>query len=87
MKRSTFVKGVLAASILSVLLIPCWGHAAEKVVSLPVHSSVIMIIIFLIYLVRGSIIDDLAFLILATPIFFPAIIKSSIFSWHFVLAR
>ena len=49
--------------------------AADWVVSLPVHRSVIMIIIFLIYLVGGSIIDDLAFLILATPIFFPAIIK------------
>jgi C4-dicarboxylate transporter, DctM subunit len=49
--------------------------AADWVVSLPVHRSVIMIGIFLIYLVGGSIIDDLAFLILATPIFFPAIIK------------
>ncbi|OPY68005.1 MAG: Sialic acid TRAP transporter permease protein SiaT [Syntrophorhabdaceae bacterium PtaU1.Bin034] len=48
---------------------------ADWVVSLPVHRSVIMIIIFLIYLVGGSIIDDLAFLILATPIFFPAITK------------
>ena len=48
---------------------------ADWVVSLPVYRSVIMIIIFLIYLVGGSIIDDLAFLILATPIFFPAIIK------------
>jgi C4-dicarboxylate transporter DctM subunit len=51
------------------------GIAADWVVSLPVHRIVIMIIIFLIYLVGGSIIDDLAFLILATPIFFPAIIK------------
>jgi C4-dicarboxylate transporter DctM subunit len=49
--------------------------AADWVGSLPVHRSVIMMIIFLIYLVGGSIIDDLAFLILATPIFFPAIIK------------
>ncbi len=49
--------------------------AADWVVSLPVHRSIIMIIVFLIYLVGGSIIDDLAFLILATPIFFPAITK------------
>jgi tripartite ATP-independent transporter DctM subunit len=49
--------------------------AADWVVSLPVHRSIIMIIVFLIYLIGGSIIDDLAFLILATPIFFPAITK------------
>jgi TRAP-type C4-dicarboxylate transport system permease large subunit len=34
-----------------------------------------MIIISLIYQVGGSFIDDLAFMILATPIFYPAIIK------------
>ena len=49
--------------------------AADWVVSLPVHRTFVMCIIFLIYLVGGSIIDDLAFLILATPVFFPAIIK------------
>jgi C4-dicarboxylate transporter, DctM subunit len=48
---------------------------ADWVVSLDIHRHVIMIVVFLIYLVGGSIIDDLAFLILATPIFFPAIIK------------
>jgi TRAP-type C4-dicarboxylate transport system permease large subunit len=32
-----------------------------------------MLVVFLIYLVGGSIIDDMAFVILATPIFFPAI--------------
>jgi C4-dicarboxylate transporter DctM subunit len=34
-----------------------------------------MILIALIYLVGGSFIDDLAFMILATPIFYPVIIK------------
>jgi len=34
-----------------------------------------MIIISLIYQMGGSFIDDLAFMILATPIFYPAIIK------------
>jgi C4-dicarboxylate transporter DctM subunit len=48
---------------------------AEWVVSLPIHRHVIMIMIFLIYLIGGSVIDDLAFLILATPIFFPAVTK------------
>jgi len=48
---------------------------ADWVASLDIHRHVIMVIVFLIYLVGGSIIDDLAFLILATPIFFPAIIQ------------
>jgi len=34
-----------------------------------------MIIIIFIYLIGGSFIDDLAFMILATPIFYPAVIK------------
>ena len=42
---------------------------------LPLHRHVIMSIIFLIYLLGGSFIDDLAFMILATPIFFPAILQ------------
>jgi len=49
--------------------------AADWIVSLDIHRHVVMVIVFLIYLVGGSVIDDLAFLILATPIFFPAIIK------------
>lgn len=49
--------------------------AADWVVSLPIHRHIIMIMVFLIYLIGGSVIDDLAFMILATPIFFPAITK------------
>ncbi|MCX8022033.1 MAG: TRAP transporter large permease [Syntrophorhabdaceae bacterium] len=49
--------------------------AAEWIVTLPLHRSIIMVIIFLIYLLGGSFIDDLAFMILATPIFFPIITK------------
>ena len=49
--------------------------ASEWVVSLPLNRYVIMIIISLIYQMGGSFIDDLAFMILATPIFYPAIIK------------
>jgi tripartite ATP-independent transporter DctM subunit len=48
---------------------------AEWVVGLPIHRHITMSLIFLIYLVGGSVIDDLAFMILATPIFFPAIIQ------------
>jgi tripartite ATP-independent transporter DctM subunit len=46
---------------------------AEWVVKLPLHRHGVMGLIFVIYLIGGSIIDDLAFMILATPIFFPAI--------------
>jgi TRAP-type C4-dicarboxylate transport system permease large subunit len=45
------------------------------VVGLPLNRYIIMVIISLIYLLGGSFIDDLAFMILATPIFYPAIIK------------
>lgn len=49
--------------------------ASDWVVSLPLNKYVVMIIISLIYQMGGSFIDDLAFMILATPIFYPAIIK------------
>ena len=49
--------------------------ASDWVVSLPLNRYIIMIIISIIYQVGGSFIDDLAFMILATPIFYPAIIK------------
>ncbi|MFH1114758.1 MAG: TRAP transporter large permease [Pseudomonadota bacterium] len=42
---------------------------------LPVHRHLVVIMIFVVYLVGGSFIDDLAFMIMATPIFFPIIIK------------
>lgn len=45
------------------------------VVSLPFPNWVIMALICLIYLLGGSFIDDLAFMVLSTPIFFPAVVK------------
>lgn len=48
---------------------------SEWVVGLPLHKNIIMVIICLIYILGGSFIDDLAFMILATPIFFPAVMK------------
>lgn len=48
---------------------------AGQIVELPLHRNVIMIIICIIYIVGGSFIDDLAFMILATPIFYPAVLK------------
>jgi tripartite ATP-independent transporter DctM subunit len=49
--------------------------AAEWIVGLPLHRALVMGIILFIYLIGGSFIDDLAFMILATPIFFPAVIQ------------
>lgn len=48
---------------------------ADWLGALPIHRSLIMIIIILVYLVGGSFIEDLAFLILATPIFLPIVLK------------
>ena len=48
---------------------------AQWVTGLAVPRNIIMILICFIYLLGGSFIDDLAFMILATPIFFPAVLK------------
>ncbi|MBN2040579.1 MAG: TRAP transporter large permease [Spirochaetes bacterium] len=74
----------LRISIMTLMLIAgssIFGHflaiteipmiAADWVGGLNLPGSVIMIAIIIIYLVGGSIMDDLAFMILATPIFFP----------------
>jgi tripartite ATP-independent transporter DctM subunit len=49
--------------------------AADWIAGLPLHRNIVMVIIIVFYLLGGSFIDDLAFMILATPIFYPAIIK------------
>ncbi len=49
--------------------------AADWIVELPYPHFLIMIFILLIYEIGGSFIDDLAFMVLATPIFFPVVIK------------
>jgi tripartite ATP-independent transporter DctM subunit len=49
--------------------------AADWVGQLPLPPFVIMILILLIYEVGGSFIDDLAFMVLATPIFYPVVLK------------
>jgi len=49
--------------------------AADWIAGLPYPHFLIMIFILIIYEIGGSFIDDLAFLVLATPIFFPVIIK------------
>ena len=49
--------------------------AADWIIGLQFPRNLTMVIIALIYLLGGSFIDDLAFMILATPIFYPVIIK------------
>jgi C4-dicarboxylate transporter, DctM subunit len=49
--------------------------AASWIAALPLPHWLIMVIIMLFYELGGSFIDDLAFMILATPIFYPAVIK------------
>jgi tripartite ATP-independent transporter DctM subunit len=49
--------------------------ASNWIVGLPVSNNVVMVLIILLYLLGGSFIDDLAFMVLATPIIFPAAMK------------
>ena len=60
---------VVLGHFLAVTEIPF--KAADWITGLPLHRSLIMVVIILVYLVGGSFIDDLAFMILATPIFYP----------------
>ncbi len=48
---------------------------ADWIVGLNMPSWLVLIFISFVYLIGGSFIDDLAFMILATPIFYPAILK------------
>lgn len=86
-----FVKSIdesLRAAVMVLILIACsavLGHfltvteipqiAGDWLVALPLHRVLVMVIIFLFYLLGGSFIDDLAFMILVTPILFPAVQK------------
>ena len=49
--------------------------AADWIVSLPIPPWSVMALIIITYKVGGSFVDELAFMILATPIFFPAVTK------------
>jgi tripartite ATP-independent transporter DctM subunit len=48
---------------------------ADWIGGLSLNKNIIMVLIIFIYLIGGSFIDDLAFMILATPIFYPAVLK------------
>jgi C4-dicarboxylate transporter, DctM subunit len=64
---------VVFGQFLAVTSIPF--VAADWITGLPLDKNIIMVLIIFIYLIGGSFIDDLAFMILATPIFYPAVIK------------
>jgi C4-dicarboxylate transporter, DctM subunit len=62
---------VVLGHFLAITTIPF--IVADWAVGLPIPRFMILIIIILIYLIGGSFIDDLAFMILATPIFMKAV--------------
>lgn len=64
---------VILGHFIAVTNIP--QNTANWLVALPVSRYFIITIICLVYLIGGSFIDDLAFMILATPIFYPAVQK------------
>jgi C4-dicarboxylate transporter DctM subunit len=81
-------RGSLRTSIMTLMLIAgssIFGHflaiteipmiAANWTASLPVPKFLIIVIIIAVYLIGGSIMDDLAFMVLATPIFFPTVVN------------
>jgi tripartite ATP-independent transporter DctM subunit len=81
-------KGALKTSIMTLMLIAgsaVFGHflaiteipmiAAKWAGGLPIPGAFVMLLIVSIYLVGGSIMDDLAFMVLATPIFFPTALE------------
>ncbi|MBP1750885.1 MAG: transporter, DctM subunit [Deltaproteobacteria bacterium] len=77
LRTSCMVLVIVASStvlghFIAVTNIP--NEVAAWVINLPLNRHIIMSLIFIIYLIGGSFIDDLAFMILATPIFYPAIV-------------
>jgi C4-dicarboxylate transporter, DctM subunit len=84
----TSIKETLSTSVMAIALIAgsvVFGHfltastipmiAADWIAGLPLRPFMLMILISLIYLLGGSFVDDLAFMILATPIFYPVVMK------------
>jgi len=64
---------VILGHFIAVTNIP--QKTADWLVALPLNRYLIMLMICIVYEIGGSFIDDLAFMILATPIFYPAVLK------------
>jgi tripartite ATP-independent transporter DctM subunit len=70
----TLIAGsVILGHFIAVTNIP--QKTADWLVALPLNRYVILLFICIVYQIGGSFIDDLAFMILATPIFYPAVQK------------
>jgi C4-dicarboxylate transporter, DctM subunit len=67
------VGSTILGHFLAVTKIPM--IAADWTMKLPLNRYLIVVLISIIYQLGGSFIDDIAFMILATPIFYPVIIK------------
>ena len=64
---------IILGHFIAVTNIP--QKTADWLVALPLNRYVILLLICIVYQIGGSFIDDLAFMILATPIFYPAVLK------------
>jgi tripartite ATP-independent transporter DctM subunit len=67
------VGSIILGHFIAITNIP--QKAADWIVNLPLNRYLIMVLVCIVYEFGGSFIDDLAFMILATPIFFPAVAK------------
>jgi TRAP-type C4-dicarboxylate transport system permease large subunit len=67
------VGSTVMGHFIAVTKIPMF--AADWITSLPINRYIVMALIIIIYEIGGSFIDDLAFMILATPVFYPTVIK------------
>jgi len=67
------VGSTILGHFLAVTKIPML--AADWIIALQFPRELTIVIIALIYLLGGSFIDDLAFMVLATPIFYPVVLK------------
>jgi C4-dicarboxylate transporter, DctM subunit len=86
-----FIKSVddsLRSAMMVYLLLACsviFGHfltiteilrlTSDFLTSLPIHRSIIVVTMLFFYLLGGSFIEDTAFMILATPVLFPALLN------------
>lgn len=85
--NQTLTDSLLSSGMVIILIVgsTIFGHfiavtkiplvVADWVLHLPLNRYMILTLISLIYLLGGSFIDDLAFMILATPIFYPVVVK------------
>lgn len=67
------VGSMILGHFITITTIPM--KIADIVVSLDMNRYIILFLICIVYQLGGSFIDDLAFMVLATPIFYPAVLK------------